>query len=162
MAEDSAVIQASKPRVVVASDHAGLASEKAILEALAADGYPVEDLGPESPESVDYPDFAAAVGNRVAEGSATFGVLVCGTGIGISIAANKIPGIRAAILYDETSARCARLHNYANVAVFGERTMTVDQILSRLRIFLGEPFEGGRHARRVEKIRQLENKFPCR
>ncbi len=150
----------SKPRVVVASDHAGVEIKLAILEAVAADGFPVEDLGPETTESVDYPDFAEAVGNRVAEGTASFGVLVCGTGIGISIAANKIPGIRAAILYDDTAARFARIHNDANVAVFGARTMTVDQIVSRLRIFLNEPFEGGRHAKRVEKISQLENKPP--
>ncbi len=148
--------------VVVASDHAGIERKKTILAAVAADGFPVEDLGPETDDSVDYPDFAAAVGNRVADGSASFGVLICGTGIGMAIAANKIPGIRAAILYDETAARFARLHNNANVAVFGARTMSADQIVSRLRIFLNEPFEGGRHANRIEKIRQLENKAPCR
>jgi ribose 5-phosphate isomerase B len=144
--------------VVVASDHAGVECKKAILESLAATGFPAEDLGTDSSESVDYPDFAAAVGRRVAEGTASYGVLVCGTGIGISIAANKIDGVRAALLYDDVAARFSRLHNNANVAVFGSRTMTAEQMVARLRIFLNEPFEGGRHARRVDKITQLENK----
>jgi ribose 5-phosphate isomerase B len=144
--------------VVVASDHAGLESKKTLLESIAADGFPVEDLGPESAESVDYPDFAAAVGKRIEEGTASFGVLVCGTGTGMAIAANKVPGVRAALLYDDTAAHFARLHNDANVAVFGARTMTIDQMLTRLRIFLNESFEGGRHAKRVDKISQLENK----
>lgn len=148
--------------VVVASDHAGLESKKAILESISADGFPVEDLGPATAESVDYPDFAAAVGKRIEEGTASFGVLVCGTGTGMAIAANKLPGIRAALLYDDTAARFARLHNDANVAVFGARTMTIDQMLTRLRIFLGESFEGGRHSKRVDKITQLENKTPGR
>jgi ribose 5-phosphate isomerase B len=144
--------------VVVASDHAGLDSKKVILESIAADGFTVEDLGPDTPESVDYPDFAAAVGKRIEEGTASFGVLVCGTGTGMAIAANKMPGVRAALLYDDTAARFARLHNDANVAVFGARTMTVDPMLTRLRIFLNESFEGGRHSKRVDKITQLENK----
>ncbi|HEY5997183.1 MAG TPA: ribose 5-phosphate isomerase B [Candidatus Deferrimicrobiaceae bacterium] len=154
--------QIQKLPVVVASDHAGLESKKVILESIAAEGFQVEDLGPETAESVDYPDFAAAVGKRIEAGTASFGVLVCGTGTGMAIAANKLPGVRAALLYDDTSARFARLHNNANVAVFGSRTMTVDQMLTRLRIFLNEPFEGGRHARRVDKITQLENKAPRR
>jgi ribose 5-phosphate isomerase B len=146
-----------KIRVVVASDHAGVESRRAIAEAIRGDGFAVEDLGPETTDSVDYPDYAEAVGKRICDGGADFGVLVCGTGTGMVIAANKIPGIRAALLYDDTSARFARLHNDANVAVFGARTMSVDQILSRLRIFLSESFEGGRHERRVEKIAKIEN-----
>ena len=146
----------TKLPVVVASDHAGVEAKKAILTEIARDGFAVEDLGPETADAVDYPDFAAAVGQRIADGTASFGVLVCGTGTGMAIAANKFPGVRAALLYDEEAARLARLHNDANVAVFGARTMNVDQILRRLRIFLSEPFEGGRHERRVDKITAIE------
>jgi ribose 5-phosphate isomerase B len=151
---------AGKPSIVVASDHAGVDAKRAIIEAVSADGIPVIDLGPETTDSVDYPDYAEAVGQAVLAGKAEFGVLVCGTGTGMVISANKIPGIRAALLYDELSARFARLHNDANIAVFGARTMTTDQILSRLRLFLSEPFEGGRHANRVGKITKLEDKAP--
>jgi ribose 5-phosphate isomerase B len=149
--------QNGKPRVVVASDHAGIESKKEIVAALSAEGFPVEDLGPETDASVDYPDYAEMVGEHITDGSAVFGVLVCGTGTGMTIAANKIPGVRAALLYDETSARFARLHNDANVAVFGARTMASAQIMERLKIFLNESFEGGRHERRVEKIAMIEN-----
>lgn len=162
MADPEDVTKDAAPRIVIASDHAGIESKKALLAEIAAEGYPVEDLGPETDESVDYPDFAEAVGNRVGDGTATFGVLVCGTGTGMVIAANKIPGVRAALLYDDLSARFARLHNDANVAVFGARTMRVDEMISRLRIFLKEPFEGGRHGRRVDKITKIENHSPRR
>ena len=143
-------------RVVVASDHAGVELKRRLLDTIAGMGIEAEDLGPWSAASVDYPDYAAAVAGRVAEGTADAGVLVCGTGLGMSITANKFPGVRAALLYDDTAARYARLHNDANVAVFGARTMEAGDAERRLRLFLTEPFEGDRHAARLEKIRGIE------
>ena len=143
-------------RVVVASDHAGVELKRRLLDTIAGMGIEAEDLGPWSAASVDYPDYAAAVAGRVAEGTADAGVLVCGTGLGMSITANKFPGVRAAVLYDDTAARYARLHNDANVAVFGARTMEAGDAERRLRMFLTEPFEGDRHAARLEKIRGIE------
>jgi ribose 5-phosphate isomerase B len=145
--------------VALASDHAGLEMRRRLRDALAEWGYAVEDLGPDSPESVDYPDYAEAVAQRVSGGHAALGVLVCGTGVGMSISANKFPNVRAALLYDDFTARHARLHNDANVAVFGSRTMPVDAAVARLRIFLSEAFEEGRHARRVEKIGSIEKRL---
>jgi ribose 5-phosphate isomerase B len=120
-------------------------------------GYPVIDAGTRTDAPVDYPDLAEAVARKVADGEAAFGVLVCGTGEGMAIAANKVDGVRAALLYDDTSARLSRLHNDANVAVFGARTMTEEEILSRLVLFLGESFEGGRHQGRLDKIARIEH-----
>lgn len=147
-----------RSRFAVASDHAGVAFKVEIRNALADSGYPVEDLGPAEKASVDYPDYAEAVAERVLCGKADLGILVCGTGIGMSIAANKVPGIRAVLLYDDTAARYARRHNDANVLVFGARTMRLEDALARLRIFLEESFEGGRHARRLSKIRSIEQR----
>ena len=148
-------------RVVIASDHAGVEMKRRLREAMEALGISAEDLGTGSGESVDYPDYAAAVAGRVSAGTADAGVLICGTGIGMSIAANKVPGVRAAILYDDDAARLSRLHNDANVAVFGARTMSADDAARRLRLFLSEPFEAGRHARRIEKIRGIEKTIPA-
>ena len=145
--------------VAVASDHAGLEMRRRLRDALEEWGYAVLDLGPDATDAVDYPDYAEAVALRVSGGQAARGVLVCGTGVGMSISANKFPNVRAALLYDEFTARHARLHNDANVAVFGSRTMTVDAAVARLRIFLSEPFEKGRHARRVEKINGIEKRL---
>ena len=146
-------------RVVVASDHAGVEMKRRLLEAIAEMGIEAEDLGTGTAASVDYPDYAAAVAGRVSRGTADAGVLVCGTGLGMSIAANKFPNVRAAVLYDDTAAHYARLHNDANVAVFGARTMDAGDAARRLRLFLSEPFEGGRHAGRVGKIRGIEEKI---
>ena len=145
--------------VAVASDHAGLEMRRRLRDALEEWGYAVLDLGPDATDAVDYPDYAEAVALRVSGGQAARGVLVCGTGVGMSISANKFPNVRAALLYDDFTARHARLHNDANVAVFGSRTMTVDAAVARLRIFLSEPFEKGRHARRVEKINGIEKRL---
>ncbi len=144
--------------VVLASDHAGVEMRGRLRDALDSWGYRTEDLGTKTPDPVDYPDYAEAVAGRVSRGEATFGVLVCGTGIGMSIAANRFPGVRAALLYDEIAARQARLHNDANVAIFGSRTMAPEEAVARLRVFLAEPFEGGRHAARLEKIRGMEQR----
>ncbi|HSE14574.1 MAG TPA: ribose 5-phosphate isomerase B, partial [Candidatus Deferrimicrobium sp.] len=145
-----------KPRVVIASDHAGVEMKRRLREAMEALGISAEDLGTATGESVDYPDYAAAVAGRVSAGAADAGVLICGTGIGMSITANKFPGVRAAILYDDAAARMSRLHNDANVAVFGARTMSADDAERRLRLFLSEPFEAGRHSRRIGKILGIE------
>jgi glycine hydroxymethyltransferase len=143
-------------RIVFASDHAGVDLKRRLIEAVAGMGVEVEDLGPWSAASVDYPDFAAAVAGRVSAGTADAGVLVCGTGLGMDMTANRFPGVRAAVLYDDTAAKYARMHNDANVAVFGARTMEAGDAERRLRLFLAEPFEGGRHAGRIAKIRGIE------
>jgi glycine hydroxymethyltransferase len=144
-------------RIVIASDHAGVEMKRRLREAMESLGISAEDLGTGTGESVDYPDYAAAVARRVSAGTADAGVLVCGTGIGMSITANRFPGVRAALLYDDAATRLSRLHNDANVAVFGARTMSADDAARRLRLFLSEPFEAGRHTRRIEKIHGIEN-----
>lgn len=123
---------------------------------LAALGHHVSDLGTHSVEPVDYPDFAVAVGRRVAAGEADIGVCVCGTGIGMSIAANKVPGVRAAVVHDVSSARLGREHNDANVLCFGARLVGTTTAIDALDAFLRAEFEGGRHLVRIEKIAALE------
>ncbi len=136
----------------LASDHAGLPLKLALKAALEAEGHTILDLGTHGPESVDYPDYAAKVARAIASGQAPFGILVCGSGIGMAIAANRHPGIRAAVLHDSTEARLTRAHNDANIACFGARTIGVETALDALRTFLATPFEGGRHQRRVDKL----------
>ncbi len=139
--------------VAIASDHGGFEMKAILKEELVAQGCAVIDLGTDSPGSVDYPDFAAAVAKVIREGHAQSGVLVCGTGIGISIAANRYPEIRAALVHDAFTARLSRQHNDANVICFGGRTIGIEVAKDCLRIFLNTAFEGGRHARRVDKLR---------
>ena len=129
-----------------------------MTDTLAALGVPCRDLGAHDDRSVDYPDYAAEVASAVSEGRASRGVLLCGTGIGMSIAANKFAGVRAALLYDDFAALHARLHNDANVAVFGARTMRDEEAEGRLKIFLGAAFEEGRHAARLDKIARFEKR----
>jgi ribose 5-phosphate isomerase B len=143
-------------RVVVASDHAGLKLRAEAAEAARKAGFEVDDLGPATADSVDYPDFAAKVAHAVVEGKAQFGILVCGTGIGMSISANKIHGVRAALCTSEFEARMSRQHNDANVLCLGERVVGLGVGGSIVRAFLEGAFEGGRHQRRVEKISALE------
>jgi ribose 5-phosphate isomerase B len=145
-------------RVVAASDHAGLTLRAEAVKAARARGFEVEDLGPHAAESVDYPDFAAAVARAVAGGQARLGILVCGTGIGMSIAANKVPGVRAALCRTEYEARMARAHNDANVLCLGERVTGGGLGAAIVEAFLATPFEGGRHARRVEKLGALDRR----
>jgi ribose 5-phosphate isomerase B len=140
------------PSFILASDHAGLPLKLALKTALEAEGHTITDLGTHGPESVDYPDFAARVAEAVASGQAPLGVLVCGSGIGMAIAANRHPGIRAAVLHDTTEARLTRAHNNANIACFGARTVGVETALDALRAFLSTPYEGGRHDRRLAKL----------
>ncbi|WP_439579913.1 ribose 5-phosphate isomerase B [Elioraea sp.] len=142
----------TKPAVAIGADHAGFVLKAALAEALVAMGHEVLDLGTDGTASVDYPDFAHAVCRAVAEGRARFGVLVCGTGIGMSIAANRHPGIRCALVHDATGARLTRAHNDANVLAMGGRMTGVEPALDALRAFLATPYEGGRHDRRVAKL----------
>ncbi len=146
-----------KPRIALAADHAGFHVKETIREFLETAGYPVDDLGTWSEESVDYPDYAKAVGDHVASHNDVFGIAVCGTGIGMSIAANKVPGIRAAVAHNVDTARLAREHNDANVLAMGGRIVSGAQAIEMLQTFLNTTFVGGRHARRVEKISQIES-----
>jgi ribose 5-phosphate isomerase B len=138
--------------IAVASDHAGFDLKEILKSDLRQAGYAVLDLGTNSTVSVDYPDFGAAMGEAIASGRAEKGVLVCGSGIGISIAANRNPGVRAALAHDATSARLSREHNDANVVAFGQRLIGVEVAREALKVFLATPFEGGRHAARVAKL----------
>jgi ribose 5-phosphate isomerase B len=143
-------------KVIAGSDHAGLALRAEAVRIAREQGFEVQDLGPFSGESVDYPDYARQVAEAVASGAARFGILVCGTGIGMSIAANKVKGVRAALCTSEFEARMARAHNDANVLCIGERVLGGGLGAAVVAAFLGGPFEGGRHQRRVDKIRALE------
>ena len=147
---------AAKPRVALGSDHAGFPIKETIRQFLQNSGYAVEDLGTWSEESVDYPDYGRAVGESVANRQNDFGIAVCGSGIGISIAANKVPHVRAALAHDVNTARLAREHNDANVLALGGRIVNGAQAIEMVQVFLSTPFAGGRHARRVEKIELIE------
>ncbi|MCP3101446.1 ribose 5-phosphate isomerase B [Myxococcus sp. K15C18031901] len=144
-------------KVILASDHAGLELRQELVSALKERGVPHEDVGPVTRDSVDYPDFAARVSRAVTSGEATLGVLVCGTGIGMSIVANKHRGVRAALCTTEFEARMARAHNDANVLCLGQRVVGAGVGRAILEAFLATPFEGGRHERRVQKIREAES-----
>ena len=139
-------------KVAIGADHGGFDAKEKLVTYLKNKGYAVADMGTNSSESVDYPDFAEKVCQEILQQKADFGILICGTGIGISIAANRHVGIRAALLYNDETAALARQHNNANIAVFGGRMMSVDDMEKRLDIFLNTGFEGGRHLRRIEKI----------
>jgi ribose 5-phosphate isomerase B len=142
----------SRKPIAVASDHAGYDLKTMLSRELAEMGYEVLDLGTDGPQSVDYPDFADALARAVRAGEAERGVLICGTGIGIAMAANRHPGIRAAVCWDETSARLTREHNDANVMALGARLLGPEVAKDCLRTFLSTEFAGGRHARRVAKL----------
>ena len=145
-------------KIAIGSDHAGFESkEKAKIE-LSGLGVEVIDKGTDSLDSVDYPDFGAAVARAVASGEVDRGVLICGSGIGISIAANKVAGARAALCWNEETARLARQHNDANVLCFGGRFVTPEVAARMVRVFLETDFAGGRHAERVAKLSALDHK----
>ena len=138
--------------IAVASDHAGFDLKEILKRDLQEAGHEVLDLGTHSTASVDYPDFGKAMGDAIASGKARRGVLVCGSGIGISIAANRNPAVRAVLAHDVTSARLSREHNDANVIAFGQRLTGVEVAREALKMFLATRFEGGRHVGRVEKL----------
>ena len=142
--------------IAVASDHAGFDLKEILKRDLEDAGYAVLDLGTNSTASVDYPDFGHSLAEAVAAGRAEKGVVVCGTGIGISIAANRHPSVRAALAHDVTSARLSREHNDANVVAFGARLTGTEVAREALKVFLKTPFEGGRHAARVAKLSRVK------
>ena len=146
-------------RIAVGADHAGYELKDLLVADLRAQGHEVIDLGTHGPESVDYPDFGAAVARTVVAGGAELGLAVCGSGIGIAMAANKVHGARAATVYDATSARLARQHNDANVMCVGGRLIGVETARDALAAFLAAHFEGGRHERRVQKMAQLDAEY---
>lgn len=147
-------------RIAVGSDHAGLALKRQIVERLRARGLHVEDVGTHDASSCDYPDYAYAVAKKVSAGDAEFGVLVCGTGQGMAMAANRVPRVRAAVCSDTFSAHATRNHNDANVLCLGERVVGAGLAFDIVDSFLGAAFEGGRHANRVAKITALERRNP--
>jgi ribose 5-phosphate isomerase B len=138
--------------IVMASDHAGFELKELLKGDLQAAGHDVLDLGVSSTASVDYPDYGRALAEAIRDGRAGRGVLVCGTGIGIAIAANREPTVRAAVVHDATSARLTRQHNDANVMAVGARLIGTEVARDCLRVFLDTPFDGGRHAGRVAKL----------
>lgn len=141
--------------IAMGSDHAGYEMKLVLAEHLKERGYEVKDFGTYSTESCDYPDFAKAVAKAVVDGEAERGILVCGTGIGMSIAANKVKGIRAAVLSDEFSAQATREHNDANILCLGARVIDNDKAIKLLDIFMDTPFsEGVNHIRRISKLEQ--------
>jgi len=143
-------------KVAIAADHAGFALKEKLRAQLAAEGHEVLDFGPASDESCDYPDFAQPVARQVSEGRSDRGILVCSTGIGMAMAANKIAGVRAAPASSEDEVRLTREHNDANVLTLGARYLDEGRALAMVHLFLATEFDGGRHARRVAKIARLE------
>ena len=145
-------------KLAIGSDHGGFRLKEAIKTYLLAHDYEVTDFGTEGEDSCDYPDFALPVAEAVAKGEYDRGILICGTGIGIGIVANKIKGVRAALCHDTFSAEACRNHNDANILTMGERIVGEGLALKIVETFLNSDFEGGRHQRRVDKIKALEVK----
>ena len=139
-------------KIAIASDHGGFEMKQALIKYFAEHGQVLTDLGTDSTESVDYPDYANKMAEFILNKKADLGILICGTGIGISIAANRHKGIRAALLYNKFVAEKAKQHNNANIIVFGGRTMSVSEVIEYCNIFLNATFEGERHQRRLDKL----------
>ncbi len=146
-------------KIAVACDHGGLALKKVLVNYLEEKGYTIDDFGTCSEESCDYPDFALPAAEAVACGKCERGILICSTGIGISIAANKVRGIRCAHCHDTYSAKYTRLHNDANMLAFGQKVIGEGLMLEIVDMFLNTEFEGGRHQRRIDKISAIEDKY---
>jgi len=146
----------AKPRIAIGADHAGYPVKESIKKYLEGAGYAVDDEGTWSEESVDYPDYGKAVGERVAAKQDDYGIVVCASGIGISISANKVAGIRAALAHDVTTARLSREHNDANVLAMGGRVVSDALAIEMVKTFLSTPFAHGRHQRRIDKIAEME------
>lgn len=143
-------------RIALGSDHAGVELKARVMQALDDRHLGYHDFGPSTDSPVDYPDYAARVAESVASGECDRGILICGTGVGMAIAANKVPGIRAAQVADRDGARLSREHNDANILSLGARSTSVERALDIVDVFLATPFGGGRHQRRVDKIMALE------
>ena len=150
--------QPEKLAAALASDHGGFGLKNFLAQKLTSQGYQVVDLGCNSAESVDYPDYAAQVAEGVRAGTYAFGVLVCGTGLGMSMTANRFPGVRAAVCTTGYMARMARAHNDANILCLGERVVGQGQAEAILNEFLQQDFEGSRHQRRIDKIDSLTSR----
>ncbi|WP_084413248.1 ribose 5-phosphate isomerase B [Desulfovirgula thermocuniculi] len=146
-------------RVALAADHGGFRLKEEIISFLKENNIPFHDFGTHSEEAVDYPDFALKVAEAVASGQFQRGIICCGTGIGVAIAANKVPGVRAALCHDTFSARASREHNDANVLTMGQRVIGPGLAREIVRVWLSAEFAGGRHARRVAKIAEIEKKY---
>lgn len=146
-------------KIAIGSDHGGLRLKRDVINHLEKKGIEVKDYGTYTEESCDYPDYARAVGKAVVAKEYDFGILICGTGIGISIAANKIPGVRAALCCDTFSAHATREHNNSNILAMGERVLGTGIALDIVDAFLGAKFEGGRHENRVNKITDIEKEY---
>jgi ribose 5-phosphate isomerase B len=149
-------------KIVLGSDHRGVDAKRRLMQMLRADGHEVTDVGPADGESVDYPDYAAFVAQEVSQARADRGILICGTGIGMCITANKFKGVRAAPCHDGVTAEMSRRHNDANVLCLSADLLGDELIDRMVKIFLDTPFEGGRHARRVEKIAKIEEEQHAR
>ncbi len=145
--------------IVIGSDHGGLNLKGALFSYLQRRGFTVSDAGTNSEASVDYPDFGQKVAEMVVAGAAELGILICGTGIGMSIAANKVPGIRAALVTDVFMARMAKEHNNANILVLGGRVLDEQKACDLVGAWLDAAFEGGRHQGRLDKVSEIENKY---
>ena len=143
-------------RIAIGSDHAGFQLKQTLGQWLRDNGYEVTDLGTDSEDRVDYPHYGALVGQAVARGDVDRGVAVCGSGQGICMAANKVPGVRGGVIRDDADAEMTRRHNDANVACFGERFTEPEAAIAALQVFLTTPFEGGRHEARVEQLGRLD------
>ncbi|MEZ4485190.1 MAG: ribose 5-phosphate isomerase B [Syntrophotaleaceae bacterium] len=141
---------------IIASDHGGLEMKEHLLAYLRQRNLEVRDLGTDNGDSVDYPDFGEKVARAIARGEAEKGILVCGTGIGMSIVANKFPGVRAALVWDDFTAQMSKEHNNANIIVIGGRVQTPEAACRMIGIWLDTTFEGGRHQQRLDKIAQIE------
>jgi ribose 5-phosphate isomerase B len=141
--------------IIIGSDHAGFPLKETVKRYVAGLGYTVTDAGTDSPANADYPDFGATVAQRVSAREFDRGILVCGSGVGMSIVANRFPGVRAALCLDEETARMSRLHNDANILVFAGRRTDEEAAKSIARLWLNTKFEGGRHQRRLDKIGEL-------
>ena len=145
--------------IAIGSDHAGFEYKKAVKEYLKKSGHKVTDFGTFSQESCDYPDFGLAVAEAVAQGKFDRGILVCNSGIGMSIIANKVPGIRAALCWNTTTAKSASDHNMTNILCLAQGMTRLSEVKKMLGLWLDTPFAGGRHLRRVNKIREFEKKY---
>ena len=145
-------------RIVLGCDHGGYPAKESVISFLENNNIKVIDCGTDGLSSVDYPDFAKKVCKEILSGKADLGILICGTGIGMSIAANKYKGIRAAVVYDEFTAKACKEHNNANVLCLGSRVLDNDKIMKLIGIWLNSVYEGGRHDKRLEKITEIENR----
>ena len=143
-------------KIILGADHGGYELKNSIAEWLKTQGHEIKDIGTFSPDSVDYPDYAKIVGEEVVKGNFDKGILVCGSGVGIAIAANKVKGVRAVLCHDVVMARLSREHNDTNIITMGGRFIAKDLAYEILNVWLNTGFSGGRHARRIEKISSLE------